>query len=109
MDTERYQLIRDALQEAGRLEGDARRSHLEAVPADVTGEVQRLLGENVITGDRRVAVKILHPHVPHVHVDRDDHSAKFWPDPVTLARNHGFGAKELGRIERIVQRHAMEL
>jgi len=26
---------------------------------------------------------------PHVHVDRDDLSAKFWLDPVTLARNSG--------------------
>ena len=24
---------------------------------------------------------------PHVHVDRDDLSAKFWLDPVALARN----------------------
>jgi hypothetical protein len=28
---------------------------------------------------------------PHVHVDRDDQSAKFWLDPVALARNLGFG------------------
>ena len=46
---------------------------------------------------------------PHVHVDRDNHSAKFWLDPVTLARNHGLGSKELGRIQSIVQRHATEL
>jgi len=26
---------------------------------------------------------------PHVHVDRDDQSAKFWLDPVALARNLG--------------------
>jgi hypothetical protein len=32
---------------------------------------------------------------PHVHVDRDDESAKFWLDPVALARNHGFGPVEL--------------
>jgi hypothetical protein len=24
---------------------------------------------------------------PHVHVDRDDQSAKFWLDPVALARD----------------------
>jgi hypothetical protein len=46
---------------------------------------------------------------PHVHVDRDDRSAKFWLDPVELARNHGFRAKELGRIRRIVSHHATEL
>ena len=39
---------------------------------------------------------------PHVHVDRDDLSAKFWLEPVALARNHGFSPKELGTIERLV-------
>jgi hypothetical protein len=28
---------------------------------------------------------------PHVHVDRDDLSAKSWLDAVSLARNFGFG------------------
>ena len=32
---------------------------------------------------------------PHVHVDRDEASAKFWLDLVALARNTGFSAKEL--------------
>ena len=39
---------------------------------------------------------------PHVHVDRDDLSAKFWLGPVALARNLGFSPSELRRIERIV-------
>jgi Domain of unknown function (DUF4160) len=26
---------------------------------------------------------------PHIHVDRDDFSAKFWIDPVQLAANFG--------------------
>lgn len=39
---------------------------------------------------------------PHVHVDRDDLSAKFWLNPVSLARNFGFNAKELRQIERLV-------
>ncbi|WP_417738678.1 DUF4160 domain-containing protein [Rosistilla oblonga] len=26
----------------------------------------------------------------HVHVERDDYEAKFWLDPVRLARSHGF-------------------
>lgn len=39
---------------------------------------------------------------PHVHVDRDDLSAKFWLNPVGLARNLGFNARELRQIERIV-------
>ena len=40
---------------------------------------------------------------PHIHIDRDDKSAKFWVNPVSLARNLGFKANELRRIERIVE------
>ncbi|MGC1273146.1 MAG: DUF4160 domain-containing protein [Planctomycetaceae bacterium] len=39
---------------------------------------------------------------PHVHVDRDDLSAKFWLQPVHLARNFGFSARELRRIQKLV-------
>ena len=39
---------------------------------------------------------------PHIHVDRDDQSAKFWLDPVSLARNLGFSAVELRKIQRLV-------
>ena len=39
---------------------------------------------------------------PHVHVDRDDQSAKFWLDPIALARNLGFGPVELRRVHRLV-------
>jgi len=39
---------------------------------------------------------------PHVHVDRDDQSAKFWLDPVALARNLGFGPVELRRVHQLV-------
>ncbi|HLF00688.1 MAG TPA: DUF4160 domain-containing protein, partial [Anaerolineales bacterium] len=46
---------------------------------------------------------------PHVHVDRDELSAKFWLDPVALARNLGFGASELRKTERIVREHQSEL
>jgi hypothetical protein len=43
------------------------------------------------------------PNEPlHVHVDRDDLSAKFWLQPVGLARNLGFSPKELRRIEKLV-------
>jgi Domain of unknown function (DUF4160) len=40
---------------------------------------------------------------PHVHVDRDLESAKFWLEPVRLARNRGFRAHELTVIEREVR------
>ncbi len=50
------------------------------------------------------------PNEPaHVHVDREKASAKFWLDPVTLARNQGFSAVELRRIESIVRSHGVEL
>jgi hypothetical protein len=44
-----------------------------------------------------------------VHVDRDDLSAKFWLIPVSLAANFGFSAKELGRVESLVEVHRDEL
>ncbi len=46
---------------------------------------------------------------PHVHVDRDELSAKFWLNPVMLARNLGFGPAELRKIERLVIEHGQEL
>ena len=46
---------------------------------------------------------------PHVHVDRDNDSVKFWIMPVALARNLGFAAQELNRIERLVAEHQQEL
>lgn len=46
---------------------------------------------------------------PHVHVDRDSESAKFWLKPVELSRNLGFSAKEVGILERIVTEHQRQL
>ena len=46
---------------------------------------------------------------PHVHVDRDDESAKFWLSPVALARNFGFRAHELRQIERLVAENQQTL
>jgi hypothetical protein len=39
---------------------------------------------------------------PHIHVDRDTASAKFWLDPVQLAANLGFRAHELRDIQSTV-------
>lgn len=39
---------------------------------------------------------------PHVHIDRDTQSCKFWLNPVALARNLGFSARELRDIEKII-------
>lgn len=50
------------------------------------------------------------PHEPpHVHVDRDDSCAKFWLEPLGLARNTGFSPKELRRIRMILERHRLGL
>ncbi len=40
---------------------------------------------------------------PQFHVERDDYEAKFWLDPVRLERSRGFGRKELGAIQVIVE------
>ncbi|HSL84818.1 MAG TPA: DUF4160 domain-containing protein [Thermoanaerobaculia bacterium] len=40
---------------------------------------------------------------PHVHVDRDEQSAKFWLKPVRLSRNIGFSPHELRRIQRLLE------
>ena len=40
---------------------------------------------------------------PHIHVDRDNLSAKFWLSSVSLAKNIGFSPKELRKIQSIVE------
>ena len=42
---------------------------------------------------------------PHVHIDRDTLSAKFWLAPVGLARNFGFNARELRQLQSVVVEH----
>lgn len=46
---------------------------------------------------------------PHVHVDRDECSAKYWLEPVELARSSGFKAKELRKIRDLVTEYQAEL
>ena len=46
---------------------------------------------------------------PHVHIDRKDMTAKFWLEPVALARNLGFDSRELRRLEGLVVAHHDEL
>jgi hypothetical protein len=48
------------------------------------------------------------PEPPHVHVDRDDMSAKFWLDPVALTRNLGYSPRELRKLESLVTEHRLE-
>ena len=46
---------------------------------------------------------------PHIHVDRDGSSAKFWLQPVALARNFGFNSREVGSLRRTVVEQREEL
>lgn len=45
---------------------------------------------------------------PHIHVDREEMSAKFWLGPIQLARNFGFRAHELRTIQSLVMEHSEE-
>jgi hypothetical protein len=38
----------------------------------------------------------------HIHVQRERMLCKFWIDPVSLARNEGFAARELLVIQRLI-------
>ena len=61
-------------------------------------------------GPYRVYFYSHEPNEPeHVHVDRGRQSAKFWLDPVALARNLGFSSNELRSIERMLTEHQGEL
>ncbi len=39
---------------------------------------------------------------PHVHVERENKTCKFWLEPIALARNHGFTARELNVIRQSI-------
>ena len=44
------------------------------------------------------------PNEPaHVHVDKGGCTAKFWLEPIGLARSVGFAAKEINAISRLVR------
>jgi hypothetical protein len=45
----------------------------------------------------------------HVHVAREDKTAKFWLSPVRPAYNIGFVPRELSRIEGLVREHKAQL
>lgn len=46
---------------------------------------------------------------PHIHVERDRSEAKFWLDPIRLARSYGFSASELSRIETLIAENQLTL
>jgi hypothetical protein len=46
---------------------------------------------------------------PHVHIDREAFSTKFWLSPVALAYNLGYPAVELKKLEALVSVHKKQL
>ena len=46
---------------------------------------------------------------PHIHVDRDAATAKFWLKPAGLASSEDFKPHELTKLLRLVQQHEKEL
>ena len=39
----------------------------------------------------------------HVHVEKGDSAAKFWPTPVRLSQNYGMKAPELSKVRKILE------
>jgi hypothetical protein len=46
---------------------------------------------------------------PHIHIQAAGDQAKFWLEPIRLAANFGFAARDLNEIERIIREHQAEL
>lgn len=46
---------------------------------------------------------------PHIHIDRDNFSAKFWLEPVALSKNIGFRGKELRKLKLLVAENQTKL
>ncbi|MFM7575170.1 MAG: DUF4160 domain-containing protein [Snowella sp.] len=46
---------------------------------------------------------------PHIHVRRDRQLAKFWLQPVSLAKNRGFKDHELNDILQLVETYEQQL
>lgn len=69
------------------------------VERDSGGDVPTLLVEQ---GFRFYFFSRENGEPPHVHVDRNGKTAKFWLRKVTCARTRGFTTIELRRIERII-------
>jgi len=38
----------------------------------------------------------------HIHVESDENYAKFWLDPINLAKSIGYNAKELNEIRKLI-------
>lgn len=48
------------------------------------------------------------PEPPHIHVKRDRLIAKYWLEPISLAKNRGFKDYELTQIAEMVSEHRIQ-
>ena len=46
---------------------------------------------------------------PHIHVERENSTVKFWLDPVRLQRSGGFRRSEINRIQTLVEENREHL
>ncbi|MCP4659708.1 MAG: DUF4160 domain-containing protein [bacterium] len=46
---------------------------------------------------------------PHIHVERDALTAKFWLDPARLERSGGFSRSEINRLRKLVEEKQQDL
>ena len=46
---------------------------------------------------------------PHVHIGKDGNEAKYWLDPIALARSGRFREHELNKIEKILKVHQSDI
>ena len=46
---------------------------------------------------------------PHIHVRRDRATAKFWLDPVRVARSRRFRDNEIASLQRIIEQNKARL
>jgi hypothetical protein len=44
----------------------------------------------------------------HIHVSRERMTSKFWLEPIALAENHGFSARELNQVRLIIRNEFSE-
>ena len=46
---------------------------------------------------------------PHIHIKRDRQVAKFWLEPIVLAKNRGFKEYELNKIKYLIEKYHQQL
>ena len=44
-----------------------------------------------------------HDEPPHMHIERDRNTAKFWLKPVRLQNSGGFNRNDINRLQRLLE------